>query len=305
MNKTGKKIKLSVVISAHNEEKRIREVLEAVFFADEIIIVDNASTDATKNICKEFTKKIFSRPNFQMLNKNKNYGFSKASNEWILNLDADEIITPELREEIISAISKSNSVDGYCIPRKNMILGKWIAHTGWYPDYQLRLFKKGKGKFAERHVHEKIDLNGTTENLKNPMIHKSYNSLDQFLQKMMSNYTISEAENLIAKGYEPKLIDSLLFPSGEFLKRFFLEEGYKDGAHGLILSLLMAFYHLVVFARVWEMKNYPDNENALNVFQQGSSQILKDTSYWINYEREKGMSPAKRALSKLKRKLHI
>ncbi len=85
MNKTGKKIKLSVVISAHNEEKRIKEVLEAVFFADEIIVVDNASTDATKNICKEFTKKIFSRPNFQMLNKNKNYGFSKASNEWILN----------------------------------------------------------------------------------------------------------------------------------------------------------------------------------------------------------------------------
>lgn len=305
MKKTDKQIKLSVVISAHNEEKRIREVLEAVSFADEIIFVDNESTDSTKKISEEFTKKIFSRPNFQMLNKNKNFGFSKASNEWILNLDADEIVTPELRDEIISVISKSNDIEGYLIPRKNIILGKWMAHTGWYPDYQPRLFKKGKGKFAEKHVHEKIVFEGKTENLKNPMIHNSYGSLDQFLQKMMTNYTISEAENLIAKGYEPKLIDSFLFPANEFLKRFFFEEGYKDGAHGLVLSLLMASYHLVVFARVWEMKNYPDNENALDIFKAGASKIAKDTNYWINYEKEKTMSPAKRTLSKIKRKLHV
>lgn len=305
MKKTDKKIKLSVVISAYNEEKRIREVLEAVTFAEEIIFIDNESTDSTKKIAQEYTKKIFSRPNFQMLNKNKNFGFSKASNEWILNLDADEIVTQELQDEIISVISKSNDVEGYSIPRKNIILGKWMAHTGWYPDYQPRLFKKGKGKFAEEQVHEKIVLEGKTENLKNPMIHNSYGSLDQFLQKMMTNYTISEAENLIAKGYEPKLIDSFLFPANEFLKRFFFEEGYKDGAHGLVLSLLMAFYHLVVFARVWEMKNYPDSGSTLEVFQEGASKIAKDTTYWINYEREKTMSPAKRALSKLKRKLHV
>ena len=305
MKKTDKTIKLSVVISAYNEEKRVKDVLESVTFADEIIFVDNESTDSTKKIAQEFTTKIFTRPNFQILNKNKNFGFSKASNEWILNLDADEIVTPELKDEIISVISKPNDVEGYLIPRKNMILGKWMEHTGWYPDYQPRLFKKGKGKFAEKHVHEKIVFTGKTENLKNPMIHNSYNSLDQFLQKMMTNYTISEAENLIAKGYEPKLIDSLLFPTNEFLKRFFFEEGYKDGAHGLVLSLLMACYHLVVFARVWEMKNYPDNENALYVFESGASKMAKDTDYWLNYENEKAMMPVKRVLSKIKRKLHI
>lgn len=305
MRKSDKKIKLSVVISAYNEEKRIRDVLESVYFADEIIFVDNESTDSTKKIAQEFAAKIFTRPNFQILNKNKNFGFLKASNEWILNLDADEIVTPELRDEIISVISKPNNIDGYLIPRKNMILGKWMEHTGWYPDYQPRLFKKGKGKFAEKHVHEKIVFTGKTENLKNPMIHNSYSSLDQFLQKMMTNYTISEAENLIAKGYEPKLIDSLLFPANEFLKRFFLEEGYKDGAHGLVLSCLMAFYHFVVFARVWEMKNYPDHEDALGVFHDGASRVANETDYWMNYEKEKTMPPTKRIFSKVKRKFHM
>src|SRR3989344_5797566 len=135
--------KLSVAISAFNEERKIEDCLKSVSFADEIIFVDNSSTDQTLKIAKKYTLKVFTRENNLMLNVNKNFGFSKASEEWILSLDADERITDELKKEIKSIIKNNKKdVNGFWIPRKNKIFGKWMEHTGWYPDYQLRLLKK-------------------------------------------------------------------------------------------------------------------------------------------------------------------
>jgi len=276
-------MKISVVISAFNEEKKIEACLESVKkIADEIIFIDNSSTDKTPIIARKFTDKVFIRENNTMLNVNKNFGFQKAANEWILSLDADERVTPELADEILSVISNQKSeISGYYIPRKNIIFGKWIKNTGWYPDYQLRLFKKSAGRFEEKQVHEMLSIDGSTEKLTQNMEHLNYESISQFLEKMVRVYTVSEADNLISSGYKLNLSDIVSKPLSEFMKRYFFEKGYMDSFHGLALSLLMAFYHLVVFLRVWEQNGYPETDNSLKIVQEGSKKMKREYRHWL------------------------
>lgn len=278
---------ISVVITAFNEEKKIVDCIKSVSFANEVIVIDSNSTDNTGKLAKENGAAVFKRPNHPMLNINKNFGFEKAKNEWIISLDSDERVTPELEGEILAVIKSNPEKNGFFIPRKNIIFGKWIEHTGWYPDYQLRLFKKNKGKFAEKHVHELLAIEGEAGHLKNPFVHYNYESISQFLDKMFRIYTISESENLIKSGYQAELPDAIRLPAKEFLNRYFYGKGYLDGAHGLILSMLMAFYHLVVFLRVWEMQGYKENEkNTLQVFDKEFKSVKKDIIFWVNQEKK-------------------
>lgn len=275
--------KLSVVISAFNEEKKIRECLESVLWADEMILVNSSSTDKTAEIARRYTTKIFTRPNDPMLNINKNFGFSKATSPWILSLDADERVTAELKKEIQELLKNPDpSISGYLIPRKNMIFGKWIQHAGWYPDYQLRLFKKGEGAFEEHHVHEMIQVKGETRKLKEHFIHYNYETIGQFLHKLGAIYGINEADELIRKGYVFTYLDSIRFPSREFLRRFFAQKGYQDGLHGLILSLLMAFYHFIVWCLIWERNKFQDNkEDVLSYLNHEVSTQKKEFWFWL------------------------
>lgn len=284
--------KLSVVISSYNEEKKIEECLDSVKWADEIIVIENSSTDNTAKIARKYTKKVFERSNDPMLNVNKNFGFSKANNEWILSLDADERVAPELKKEIESVLNKKSIFNGYWIPRKNIIFGKWIQYTGWYPDHQLRLFKKGKGKFPEVHVHEMIELEGEKGYLKENIIHYNYDTIAQFLQKLFVIYAPNEAHVLLKNGYDFAFRDIIRFPLKEFLSRFFAREGYKDGFHGLVLSLLMAFYHLVVFLTIWEKKGFLEYKegNMLSFIIEEQKKSREEISYWIKNERIKNSS---------------
>lgn len=275
-------VKLSVVISAFNEEDKIRDCLESIKWADEIVFVDNSSTDKTAQIAKQYTSKIFTRPNNPMLNVNKNFGFSKATGEWILSLDADERVTPELAKEIKLVVSSQSSVVGYWIPRKNIIFGKWIEHTGWYPDYQLRLFKKGKGKFPEVHVHEMIKVPGQTKKLANHIEHLNYQTISQFLYKLSNIYTPNEAQILIKNGYQFNWLDSIKMPAKEFINRFFAEKGYRDGLHGLVLSLLMAFYHLIIFVTIWERIGFKKVDKlSLPALKNESKKLRKELNFWL------------------------
>jgi len=275
--------KLSIVISAFNEEGRIEKCLQAASFADEIIFIDNSSTDDTPKIARKYTSKVYKRPNNMMLNINKNYGFSKATGEWILSLDADEILTPELIQEIHQVISRDSGISGYWIPRKNIIFGKWIQNSIWWPDYQLRLFKREKGKFAEKHVHEMLAVSGETEKLLHPFIHDNYSSVSQFIQKLDKIYTESEVNNFLTTGKQISWVDAITFPLQDFLKTFFAQKGYKDGLHGLVLSLLQAFYAEVVFAKIWEKQGFPDYnekhflEHVQKEFRKGALEI----KYWF------------------------
>lgn len=298
--------KISVVISAYNEEAMIEDCLKSVKdVADEIIFVDNTSSDKTVEIAERFTKKVYIRSNDPvMLNKNKNFGFTKAIGDWIISFDADERITPELSAEIRKAIS-TNQYSGYEIPRKNIIFGKWIQHSIWWPDYNLRLFRRGKGKFAQKHVHEKIEIDGKVARLKNPMIHYNYQTVSQFINKLNKTYTESETENFLKSGKSISWFDAIRWPTNDFVKTFFAERGYKDSLHGLVLSMFQAFYALVFFAKVWEKKeNFkdmtPDNffVEVIKEFQRAT----KDIRYWI-YETLMSENPVKKIYYKLRRRL--
>ncbi len=293
--------KLSVVISAYNSEEKIEDCLKSVKFADEIILVNNSSTDRTEELAKKYTSKIFTRPNNPMLNVNKNFGFTKATGDWILSLDDDERVTPELKKEIEKVVSENNpEVSGYWIPRKNIIFGKWIEHTGWYPDPQLRLFRRGKGKFEEKHVHEMVKIEGETENLKEPMLHYNYQTISQFLHKMSNIYVPNETEVLIAQGYKAQFTDAIKFPLKEFLTRYFALEGYKDGFHGLMLSMLMAFYHFCIFAFVWEEQGFRQIEgNTLEMTSKEMKKAAKELKFWITDAKIKSTkNPVKKLLYK-------
>ena len=283
--KDNNKIPISVVISAFNEEKKIADCLKSVSWIDEIIVIDNSSTDMTSEIAKKHKAKVVNRKNNLMLNVNKNYGFTQARHEWILSLDADERVTPELKDEIISQFLTFNSqtVNGFWIPRKNIIFGKWIQNSIWWPDYQLRFFRQGKGKFAEKDVHEMLDVNGETQKLESPILHQNYESVSQFIYKMDKIYTENEAKNIIDSGKDLLWYDALKMPAADFLKTFFLQKGYKDGLHGLTLSLLQAFYAEITFMKVWEKKGFREhnNENFLTEVIKQAYEISYEFRFWI------------------------
>lgn len=301
---------ISVVISAFNEEKKVKKCLESAKWADEIIFVDNSSHDNTALIAAEYTKKIFSQKNDPFnIDLQKNLGIEKASSDWILVLDADEIITPELGTEIKQVISDhQSSASGYQIPRKNIIFRKWIEHTGWYPDFQLRLFRNGHGKYDKRHVHEPLKIDGEIQKLNEPLIHYNFETVSQFLYRHLLVYAPNEAEELDSRGYVFDWKSAIRFPMSEFLSRFFAREGYKDGFHGLMLSLLMGFYHLAIFAYLWEKKNFKDvdNENIIYGLEKELKKSKKEFNYWYNtksIDLEKNL--LKKTTIKLKRKFNL
>lgn len=300
--------KLSVVISAYNEERKLPACLASVSFADEIIVIDNESSDKTVEIAKKAKAIIYTRPNNLMLNVNKNYGFTKATGDWVLNLDADERVSEALEAEIKETLKKESGHTAFEMPRKNIIFGKFIQHTGWYPDPHIRLFQKGKGRFLQEQVHEKLEVDGSVGKLTNPLIHESYETIDQFLQKTFFIYAPNEAEHLIRNGYVFSYADAIRFPLREFLGRFFAREGYRDGFHGLMLSLLMSFYHLIVFAKIWEKQKFIDkSDNVAMLFENEAVSARKQIQYWL-YDKKikqassfltKNLLRLKRRLSKL------
>lgn len=305
-------MKLSVIISAHNEEKNIEECLKSVKnIADEIILIDNSSTDNTATVAKKMGAEVISRKNNKMLNVNKNFGFSNATGDWILSIDADERVTNDLSSEI-SDILKShsttinnNSQVAYRLPRKNIIFGKWIEHTGWYPDYQTRLFKRDKAKFAEKHNHEQLSVDGEIGSLEYPIVHDHYKSIDEFLKKTFFSYTDNEADELQKNGYSFKAEDIIRIPFQEFLSRYFARQGYKDGIHGLALSLLMAFYHLVVVLKIWEREKFKDDgtQDTRKMLLVQAKNIQTEIKHWDTEIELKKMSPIRQTVERVKRKL--
>lgn len=274
--------KLSVVISVHNGEKVLEDCLKSVSWADEIVIVDHESTDETAKLAKKFTKSVFSQPNDpKKIDLQKNYGFKKATGDWILSLDADERVSEDLAKEIREAIDEA-VFDAYSIPRKNIIFRKWIEHSLWWPDYQLRLFRKGKGEFVDETVHKQLKVEGTVGKLQNPLIHENYQTISQYLQKM-DVYTENEALILVKQNTHFSWIDGLRMPVRDFLKTFFFQEGYKDGFHGLVLSTLQGFYTFLVVAKVWEKNGFREENDPqfLHTIMKEWEKLQKEVSYWF------------------------
>lgn len=286
---------LSVVVSAYNEEKTIARCLESVPFADEIIVVDNTSGDTTLEIAKKFTRNTYSKPNKLMLNENKNFGFSKTTGDWILNLDADEEITPELEKEILRIIQSDCKENGFWIKRKNYSFGKWIRHGLWWPDKQIRLFRRGKGEFPCVHIHEYVKVDGQTGELTEPYVHHNYETIHQYLSKI-DRASNSEAISLKESQYQILWTDAIRFPVSDFVKIYFAQSGWKDGLHGLVLALLQSFYSFCVFAKLWETEKFPDRTITLPAVASELHRNGREMKYWILTTR---IGESKGAVSKL------
>ncbi len=274
-------MKVSVVISAYNEEAKIEDcILSVKRIANEIIVVNNSSKDKTEEIARKHGAKVYLRENNPMLNINKNFGFSKATSDWILNLDADERGTEELVEEII-ALKEVEDVDGYLIPRQNIIFGKWIRNSIWWPDYQLRLFRAKKGRFEEKHVHEYLKVEGNIDKLSHPIKHLNYETISQYLYKLEHIYTESEVNVILESGKTLEWHDALRMPVHDFLKTYFMQKGYRDGLHGLVLSLLQAFYMEIVFAKVWEKQGFSEKNIELTDVSKELKKLGSEAKYWM------------------------
>ncbi len=301
-------MKLSVVISTYNRAKSLERTLRSVSsFADEIIVVDNESPDETAKVAKQYKAKVIRLPNNQMLNVNKNAGIQKATGEWILYLDDDEVVPADLAEEIVRAIRKPASdsleVVGYWIRRKNIIFGKWIEHGIWWPDQQLRLFKKSYGIYPAKHVHEHLEITGPTDTLNFPYIHYNYDSIAQYLWKMEMIYTDSEVSKLINSGYRPHWRDAIRFPVSDFVKLYFAQLGYKDGLHGLVLAMLQAFYSFIVFVKLWEREKFEAVDISQGAIEKEFSRSKNEIAYWmITQKIQRTRNPIVRVFLKLYRK---
>jgi len=244
--------KLSVIIITYNEQDNIRGCLESVKWSDEIVIVDAFSSDRTVEIAREFTPKVF-QSKWTNFSQQKNLALGKASNEWLLNIDADERVTPELNEEILATInSRSQSYNGYYIARRNHYLGKWIRHCGWYPDYKLRLFRREKGKFNERMVHESVLVEGKKGHLKSCLNHYSYKDFSDHLRRI-DKFTSLAAEEMFTKGKKGRIFDLLFRPPVKFINMYLIKRGYLDGAYGFIVSIMGSFYVFMKYLKLWQL----------------------------------------------------
>jgi (heptosyl)LPS beta-1,4-glucosyltransferase len=243
--------KISVIIITKDEEKNILDCLKSVNWADEIIIIDSESTDRTVELAKQFTDKIFIRK-WEGYVPQKRYALNLAANEWVLSVDADERITPELREEILNL--SPGDYSGFRIRRKNFLLKKEITSCGWEKDYQLRLMKKDKTSFSDRLVHEKFIVDGMMGMLNNPMLHYTFSSFEEYLSKI-NHYSSLKAQELFKQKKHVNSWTIFTHTVSAFFAFFILRRGFKDGIHGLIISLLHSVSTMMNYIKLWELQN--------------------------------------------------
>ena len=247
---------VSIAVITFNEEANIGRMLASVAWADERIVVDSGSTDRTCEIARQHGATVFQEP-WKGFAAQKNSALEKTSSEWVLSLDADEEVDPELAREIQQVASAPDSAEGYFIARKNYFLGRWIRHGGFYPDRKLRLTRRGGGKFIELPVHETMRIEGRTANLQNALIHHAYPTLAGYVDTM-NRYSSLAAE--IARSKDEPGSSTLSFlthvylrPAANFVWNYFARGGFLDGREGLLLHTYHNAYVSWKYAKSWEL----------------------------------------------------
>jgi len=245
---------ISVIIITQNEAHNIRDCLKTVAWADEIIVIDAESTDGTRELCREFTHRIFVRA-WSGFADQKQFALDHASQSWVLSIDADERISDELAQEIKSITTSSPECDGYRIPRLSTFLGKPIYHGGWYPGYQVRLFRRDKCSLSTSRVHEGFIVQGSVGALKNHMMHYTHATLEESLARL-NRYSSLEALDRFERlcGKKIHWWELLAHPFAEFCRKFIAKSGWRDGMHGFLMATVSAMVKLSLYAKIWEMQ---------------------------------------------------
>jgi len=276
---------ISVVVNTLNEEKNLPRCLDSVKdLADEIVVVDMYSNDKTAEIARQYQASLFFHKKTGYVEPARNFAINKAKGRWILILDADEKIYRNLSRRLKKIAQKETRFDCVLIPRKNIIFGKWMKNSRWWPDYLPRFFKKGKINWPKQ-IHKQPDLSGRMiytlpDSEKFSIVHYNYDGLEQFLRRGEKYAQVQAIELIKEKSYKFSSKDLLLKPLEEFLSRFFSGEAYKDGVHGLALSLLQAWVVLLVYLKVWEMKKYEQKNLERSKIKETFREMVYQLEYW-------------------------
>ena len=248
--------RISIAIIAHNEAALIGRTLASVEWADQIVVVDCDSGDETAEIAREAGAEVYREPNRDNLNINKNIAIDHCNGDWILVLDADEIIPYDLAGEMRVIVNEGKH-DGYLIARRNNILGLWLKHGGQYPDWQLRLFRRGCGRFPAEHIHERIKVEGSIGRLHCPFDHYPYDNMDDMIRKGRF-YAEFESKYLYNKGVRISSVGLILKaginPALRFIRRYLFKGGFLDGVPGLITAYLDAWNQSVRWLWLWDIR---------------------------------------------------
>ncbi len=300
---------LSVIIHTKNSAKTLKKCLESVLFADEIIIMDMKSSDETLKVAKKYDVRFFTTKDVGYVEPARNEAISKAKGDWVFILDADEEMAPKL-QELISQLSLDNWKIGepvaYKIARKNIIWGKWMEHTGWWPDHQLRLFVKGKVEWKDE-IHSEPKVSGEVKNLPaDPslaILHHNYTSVSDFISRLDRYSSIQAKEASKSTTLSQTKVVEVFFD--EFFRRTFQWNGIKDGTHGLALSMMQSMSELIKDLKVWEQQDFKENKQSESEVVDSLHVIQKNMKYWLADWHVKNSSGISKFVWKVRRKLKI
>jgi len=248
-------MKISATIIVRNEEHNIAEVCETVSWADEIVIVDSDSTDRTIEIARTYTDKVFNRE-FRGYQDKHEFADAQTMGDWIFWIDADERVTPELKTAIekLREMKASDLADGYRIGRKTEYLGRWIKHSGWYPDYQMRLYRKDKSYWDGVAPHQTARVDGRVEMLDGEFLHYTKRDLSEH-HRVTDSYATLGAEHLFSKGKVIGAAGIFTNAIAAFIRTYFLKQGFRDGVPGMIIAGFTAYGVFLKYSKVWEHNN--------------------------------------------------
>ena len=244
-------MKISATIITYNEERKIARAIESLRCADEVLIVDSGSSDRTVELAEKFGARVIESP-WPGYAKQKNLAAERAAHDWILSLDADEALSESLEAEIWRLKKNGPDCDAYTMPRLAQYLGKWIHHSGWYPDRKVRLYHRAKATWVGDFVHESVKVEGKLGHLESNLLHFTCESLSEHL-KTMDRYTTLAAEQLIAQRVEPTWWRLVLLPPWTFLRTFVIDLGFLDGVEGLAIANMAALYTFLKYAKARNM----------------------------------------------------
>jgi len=244
--------RVSVTVITRNEADDLAAALASVAWADEIVVVDSQSTDDTVAIARRFTERVVARewPGYIA---QKNYAASIAGNDWILSLDADERVTPELATEIRARLADTPREAAFRIPRVTWHLGRWIRSTDWYPDFQLRLYDRRAAEWTGKYVHEAVTVRGAVGELRRELQHYAYRDIADHLETI-DRYTTLAGKQMHEAGRRAGALDLAVHPTLAFLRNYVARGGFRDGATGFVISRMNAYYVFLKFAKLWELQ---------------------------------------------------
>ena len=244
---------LSVVVIAKNEAERLDACLQSVSWADEIVVADSGSSDATREIARRYTDKVVDIP-WRGFGPQKQAAVDLAANDWILNIDCDERVTPDLAQEIRAILASDHAVGAYSVPRRTFLGAREIKHCGWYPDRTIRLFDRRRAHFSDSLVHERVIADGPAADCQGHLLHYSFSGIGPLLTKL-NHYSDLSARQMYEQGRRCTLLDLTVRPLFAFFKTYFLKAGMLDGVEGVIISITTFLLTFVKYVKLRELEH--------------------------------------------------